>query len=206
MKILLTGFQPFGGELQNPSAEAVSLVPDTIAGAEVVKAVLPVSYAAAETMLISLLDTIRPALALCTGQAGGRPVPMFEMLAVNIDESESPDNDGAVRCGTSVTDGGVQAYFSNLPVRAMTEGAHAAGLPCAVSWDAGRFVCNHVFYRLMEWIESGGNVAAGGFLHLPYSCGQVAGKKAAPCMNLNDMALVISAALETAAARMTGRD
>jgi len=155
-RVLLTGFEPFGGETVNPSADAVRSAARTgvtdPAGAAVSirAAVLPVELARALPVLFELLDEVRPELVVCFGQAGGRCGVTPERVAVNVEEAVEPDNAGAVLSGGPVVAGGPPAYLSTLPVAACVEALHRAAIPASVSTTAGLYLCNHVFYGLMH--------------------------------------------------------
>lgn len=171
--ILVTGFEPFGGERVNPSAQvALSLGGRFLAGGvRVEAAVLPCRFGAALTDLDAALTQHRPALVLCLGQAQGRSDLSLERLAVNLDDARIPDNAGAQPVDRPIEPGGPAAYFTGLPVKAMVAGLHAAGWPASVSNTAGTFVCNHVFYGLMHRLAVQPGVR-GGFMHLPLSAEQ----------------------------------
>ncbi len=204
MKIAVTAFEPFGGEKVNPSQQVLDRIGVVTDGVKVVKKVLPVSYVSAEKELLTLLREEDPDMVLCMGQAGGRAAPSFEKIAVNYDEADIPDNDGLKRSGAVIRPDGPAAYFSNLPLKKMVDNIHKENMPAYISWDAGRFICNHVFYCLMEWIHGSKPGALGGFLHLPYSTAQAAAFASRPSMSLDDMAAVAVMGLKSALGAETG--
>ena len=170
--VLLTGFQPFGGEQVNPSWQAVSALHGTrIAGHRVVARELPVAFGASLKALRAALRDMRPALVICVGQAGGRAQLSLERVAINIDDARIPDNTGQQPVDVPVVAEGPAAYFSTLPVKAMRHALNAAGFPAEVSQTAGTYVCNHVFYGLMHALRRQRIVRAG-FIHIPYSPAQ----------------------------------
>ncbi len=173
-RLLLTGFEPFGGQDRNPSAlVAQALHGEVVAGHRVEAAVLPTAFGAALERLDALLAQHRPALVVACGQAGGRAAIGLERVAINLEDAPLADNAGARPVDRPVVPGGPAAYFATLPVKAVREALHAAGLPAEVSHSAGTFVCNHVFYGLMHrlaqpaWAD-----VRGGFVHLPWLPGQ----------------------------------
>ncbi len=197
MKILVTGFEPFGGETINPSWEAVKMLPDAIAGAEMIKLQLPTEFVRAEETLLSAIDAHAPNMVLCTGQAAGRGAISFERVAINLRDASIPDNSGFKPVDESVCAGGDVAYFVTLPVKAMAEGVKAAGLPAELSLSAGAFVCNDVLYTLLRRLEGTG--VPGGFVHLPLSREQAEGKEPAPpSMKIENMAKGLEIAIHTA--------
>jgi pyroglutamyl-peptidase len=180
--ILLTGFEPFGGEASNPSWEAVRpLHGRRIAGHRVVARRLPVVFGKSLQVLHSALCEHDPVLVVCVGQAGGRSAVSFERIAINVDDARIPDNAGAAPVDTQVVAGGPAAYFSTLPIKAMGAAVRAAGIPAEVSQTAGTYVCNHVFYGLMHALQ-GQARTRGGFVHIPFSPDQAAARPGAAAL------------------------
>ncbi|WP_119965612.1 pyroglutamyl-peptidase I [Simplicispira lacusdiani] len=190
--LLLTGFNPFGGDTANPSwLSARALHGQRIAGHAVLAELLPTEFEAAREKLQALLARHRPALALCLGQAGGRAALSVERVAINLIDARIPDNRGAQPLDAPVVPGGPAAYFATLPVKAMVRAARQAGLPCEVSQTAGTFVCNAVFYGLMHQLAAGATPGArGGFVHVPWLPEQ-----GSPGMQLRDMVRGVHALL-----------
>ncbi|HTH79479.1 MAG TPA: pyroglutamyl-peptidase I [Ramlibacter sp.] len=173
--VLVTGFEPFGGESVNPSWLAAQALDGRIVdGHTVVGARLPTVFDAAIVSLRDLLLRHRPALAICTGQAGGRGAISLERIAININDARIPDNAGAQPVDTPVAAGAPAAYFTTLPIKAMLAAMMGAGVPAEVSQTAGTFVCNHVFYGLMHELATRAELAGtrGGFVHVPWLTGQ----------------------------------
>jgi pyroglutamyl-peptidase len=180
--VLLTGFQPFGGEQVNPSWQAVSALHGTrIAGHRVVARELPVAFGASLKALRAALKETQPALVICVGQAGGRAQLSLERVAINVDDARIPDNAGQQPVDAPVIADGPAAYFSTLPIKAMRQALNAAGFPAEVSQTAGTYVCNHVFYGLMHALRRQRAVRAG-FIHIPYSPAQASAHPGAPSM------------------------
>ncbi len=170
-KVLVTGFDPFGGETVNPSWQAAhALHRRQIAGHLVVAASLPTAFGQAVQRLDELLQLNRPALVVCVGQAGGRSAISLERVAINVDDARIPDNTGAQPVDEPVVPGGPAAYFSTLPIKAMLQTLQQAGIAAEVSQTAGTFVCNHVFYGLMHLLATrkAHRQTRGGFIHVPY--------------------------------------
>lgn len=174
-RILLTGFDAFGGDTVNPSWQAVqALHGRRIAGHQVVAASLPTVFEASLAELGRLLRLHRPALVLCVGQAGGRAALSLERVAINVNDARIADNAAAQPVDTPVVAGGPAAYFSTLPIKAMLQALQKEGLAAEVSQTAGTFVCNHVFYGLMHMLatQRGFKRTRGGFVHVPFLPGQ----------------------------------
>ena len=170
-RVLLTGFDAFGGDAINPSWLAVrALHGRQIAGHTVVAAQLPTVFGEALRELHGLLVKHRPALVICVGQAGGRSALSLERVAINVDDAPIPDNAGAQPIDAPVAPGAPAAYFSTLPIKAMLAALQREGLPAEVSQTAGTFVCNHVFYGLMHTIAANPELrhTRGGFVHVPW--------------------------------------
>jgi len=196
-KILLVGFEPFGGEAINPSAEAARrLAGRRIADYEVMALILPVSFTAAPALLRTALAEHRPRVALAVGQAGGRSRLSLERVALNLIDARIPDSDGDQPVDVSVIGGAPPAYFSNLPLKAALTSLTARGIPCELSLSAGTYVCNAVFFTLMHTLATNYPQARGGFLHVPYLPEQAARHPGAPSMGLQDVLDGITLVLE----------
>ena len=199
MKVLVTGFDPFGGEPVNPAYEAVKKLPDTIAGAEIIKREIPTVFDKGADAAIAFLDEEKPDLVINVGQAGGRALMCMEKVAINLQEARIKDNEGRQPVNKPVREGGETAYFATVPVKAMTENLKAHGIPAAVSYTAGTYVCNDVMYRVAHYIHSEGLPIRSGFIHVPYAAEQAVGKPAdTPSMSLDMISQGIAYAIETA--------
>jgi len=194
--ILITGFEPFGGEAVNPSQEiARALDGRTIAGRRVVGAVLPCVFGASLAELKKLLRAHRPELVVCVGQAGGRADVTPERVAINVDDARMADNAGSQPIERPVVRGGPAAYWSTLPLKAIVAALRERGVPASVSQTAGTFVCNHVFYGLMHVLRRRRGVR-GGFVHVPFLPEQARGGQ--PSLALDRMIGAIATAAELA--------
>ena len=173
--VLLTGFEPFGGERLNPSWLAVRRLHGlTIHGHRIVSRRLPTAYRESLQKLRRLLRRLRPALVICVGQAGGRAEITPERVAINVDDSLLPDNAGWKPVDAAIIPGGPAAYWSTLPVKAIVRALQRHGIPASVSSTAGTFVCNHVFYGLMHAVAECEGQTKAGFIHVPLLPEQVA--------------------------------
>ncbi|MFE4545381.1 pyroglutamyl-peptidase I [Arthrobacter sp. NPDC056727] len=172
--ILLTGFEPFGGQPMNPSWAAALAARDLLraAGVAVDAVELPCVFGAAGSVLRNALDDLAPELVVCVGQAGGRERVSLERVAINCDDAPIPDNAGNQPVDVPVVPGGPAAYFTSLPVKAALLAVEKAGVPAEVSQTAGTYVCNHTFYTLMHELTSRPGVR-GGFVHVPFAPDQV---------------------------------
>lgn len=201
MKILFTGFDPFGGESVNPAYEAIRLMPDRILDVEIVKLELPTVFFESGRILISAVRQHEPDAVICVGQAGGRNAITPERIAVNIMDGRIPDNSGYKPEDDLICKDGPAAYFSTLPIHSIVKEIHSAGLPASISHTAGTYVCNYLMYTLLEMIDKEYKTMPGGFIHVPYSAEQIAGKRPGiPYMELPD----IARGLECAAAAVIG--
>ena len=195
--VLVTGFEPFAGGSINPSGEiARALDGRLIAGQTVVGAVLPCSFRAAPRELRRLLARHRPILVVCTGQAGGRTGITPERVALNVIDSRIPDNEGVRPVDRAVVRGGPVAYWTRLPIKAITAALRRRNIPAGVSQTAGTFVCNQVFYALMHRLRQTPQVRAG-FIHVPHLPGQAgSGEPSLPLATVVDgMARAVEVAL-----------
>lgn len=199
--VLLTGFEPFAGEAINPSQELVrALAGRTIAGHRLHGAALPVAFASAGTALAAAIARTRPVLVLALGQAGGRARISLERVAINLVDARIADNDGAQPIDQPVLAGAPAAYFSTLPVKAMLAALQAAGIPAELSFSAGSFVCNAVFFTLLHQLARHHPGVRGGFIHIPYLPAQAAAHAGAASMDLDTLTRGLGIAIETALA------
>lgn len=194
--VLLTGFEPFGGEEVNPSQEiARHWHGRVIGGHRVVGALLPCVFGAAITELKSQIRATKPVLVICTGQAGGRADITPERVAINVDDARIADNAGRQPVDRPIVRGGPAAYWSALPIKAIVAALRKHGVPARVSQTAGTFVCNHVFYGLMHALHTRRGVR-GGFIHVPFLPEQA--KQGQPSLPLETMVEAVGLAIKTA--------
>jgi len=189
-RVLLTGFEPFGNSSLNPSGEIVK----AIRAINIVSAILPVVFGDSVQALKELIDQHKPDVVLCLGQAEGRHAMTPERVGINLDDARMADNSGALRVEQVIVEGGPDAYFSTLPVKAMVEAMKAAGVPAAVSYSSGTFVCNHIFYSLQHHLK--GSAVKSGFMHVPLMDQQRVEFAGLPTMPLAQMVAGVQAALK----------
>ena len=189
-KLLITGFEPFGGEEINPSWEAVLRLPETLGEYELCKLCLPVVFGEAAELAIAEAEKISADAVLSIGQAGGRSAVTPELVAINLRHAQIPDNGGNRPCDEPIIPGGETAYFSTLPVRKMAEAVGASGIASQVSYTMGSYVCNDLTYILLSHFQDSGTRV--GFIHVPYCTEQ--GKE--PSMAINTMIEAIKTAIE----------
>lgn len=200
MKLLLTGFDPFGGEAVNPAFEAVRRLPDTVAGTELCKLEVPTQFIRSAQVLTLALEREAPDAVLCVGQAGGRAAITPERVAINCMDASQPDNAGFQPVDLPIREQGPTAYFSTLPIRGIAAKLRQAGLPTQISNSAGTFVCNALMYTLLHWIDTNRPGMPGGFLHVPYCTQQLPGKPAGtPALELDAIVLGLRCAVEAIA-------
>ena len=196
MKILLTGFEPFGGEPVNPAEEAVKRVRDNINGAEVIKITIPTVQTKSVEVIEEAIKLHNPDVVVSVGQAGGRYDITPERVAINIDDFRIPDNEGNQPIDEIIKEDGKNAYFSNLPLKAMIKHMNDNGVPASLSNTAGTFVCNHVMYGILYMIDKKYPNIKGGFIHIPYMTSQIMEKKNTPFMSLDEIVKGLEFALE----------
>jgi len=195
MKILVTGFDPFGGEEVNPALEAVKLLPKEIHGAEVYWAEIPTVFYQSAEVLEAEIVRYQPDVVLCIGQAGGRASLTPERVAINQDDARIPDNQGNQPIDEPIRMDGEVAYFSTLPIKAMVQAIKEEGLPATVSNTAGTFVCNHLMYQALYLADKKFPHMRAGFMHIPYLTEQVLNKPNTASMCLTDIVRGIEAAI-----------
>lgn len=197
MKILVTGFDPFGGEAVNPAYEAVKLLPDSIAGAEIVKLEIPTEFKRSMELLEEAISRERLDAVISVGQAGGRAEITPERVAINLADARIPDNAGNQPVDEPLAADGPAAYFATLPLKEMVKNVQDSGIPCRISYSAGTYVCNSVMYRVLHLAEVSGMGFCAGFIHVPYATQQTVTKPAGtPGMALTDIARGLEAAVE----------
>jgi pyroglutamyl-peptidase len=196
MKILVTGFDPFGGEPINPAIETVKRLPDTIAGAEIIKLEIPTVCYKSLDKIDAKIAECDPDVILSIGQAGGRTDITVERVGINVDDCRIPDNEGNQPVDEPIFKDGPAAYFSALPIKAMVENIKKAGIPASVSDTAGTFICNHVLYGVRYLCEHKYPGKKSGFIHIPFLPSQAIGKRSVASMNQEDMVKGITAAIE----------
>jgi len=196
MKIIVTGFDPFGGESINPAFEAVRRLPDVLAGVELIKLEVPTVFNGAVQGVTAQIDALQPDAWLGVGQAGGRCDISVERVAINIHDGRIADNAGYQPTDEPGDPAGPAAYFATLPLREMVAAMRRAGIPASISNSAGTFVCNHLMYGVLHHIQRGGLAVRGGFIHIPYLPQQAVNKpNTTPSMALETVVEALSAAL-----------
>lgn len=196
MNILITGFDPFGGEAINPALEAVKLLPDEIDGHKIDKLEIPTVFHKSKEVVKEQLNQKEYDIVLAIGQAGGRFELTPERVGINIDDARIPDNEGNQPLDEVIQTTGAAAYFSNLPVKRMTEGIKSQGVPARLSNTAGTFVCNHILYQLGYLEATQFPNIKFGFIHVPFIPEQVTDKVEKPSMSLETIAKGLKVALE----------
>jgi pyroglutamyl-peptidase I len=196
MKLLLTAFDPFGGDAVNPALEAVKLVADKIGRFDIVKLEVPTVFRKSIDTVAKAIEEEKPDVVLCIGQAGGRFEITPERVAINVDDARIKDNEGNQPIDTKILEDGENAYFTTLPIKAMVEAIREANLPAAVSNTAGTFVCNHLMYGVLYTLAKKYPHIKGGFTHVPFIPAQVARRTpVAPYMALEDIKRGLEAAI-----------
>lgn len=196
MKLLLTAFDPFGGEPINPALEAVKLVADKIGEVEVVKLEVPTVFGKSVQTVAAAIEKEKPDAVLCIGQAGGRFDLTPERVAINLDDARIKDNEGNQPIDVPIFEDGEPAYFTTLPIKAMVAKIREAGVPASISNTAGTFVCNHLMYGTLYTLAKGYPGVRGGFMHVPFVTSQVVNRAAsAPSLGLSDIVKGIEAAI-----------
>ena len=199
MKILVTGFTPFGGEQINPSWEAARRLPNRIGGAELIKHEIPTEFDASGAALHKLLTELRPDAVLCVGQYGGANCIRVERVAVNLRDARIADNAGRQPTDEPVVTGGPDAYFATIPTRRIVDALRERDIPARLSYSAGTFVCNDLLYCALHESAQGYPAMRCGFIHVPYLPEQTR-DGSAPSMSLALMVEALTSAVGEIAA------
>lgn len=203
MKILLTAFTPFDGESINPALEAMKLLPDKIGNLEVLKLEVPTVFGKSANLVLETIEQEKPDFVLSIGQAGGRAEITPERIAINIDDAGIPDNEGNQPLDQPIYLDGENAYFSTLPLKAMVEAIKKERLPAALSNSAGTYVCNHLMYSVLYYIQINVLPIKAGFIHVPYIPEQTLEKKDKPSLPLQDIVKGLKASIEAISKKMS---
>ncbi|WP_315505209.1 pyroglutamyl-peptidase I [Oribacterium parvum] len=203
-KLLLTAFTPFDGERINPALEAVKLVKDKIGNLEIVKLEVPTVFGKSIDTVREAIERERPDFVLSIGQAGGRAEITPERVAINLDDARIPDNEGNQPIDEPIFPDGENAYFSTLPVKAMVEAIREEGIPSSLSNSAGTFVCNHLMYGVLYYLNKRPGMKAG-FIHVPYIPEQTKNKKEMPALELSEIVRGLEAAITAIAINGTDK-
>lgn len=195
MKLLITGFDPFGGEQTNPAIEAVKRLPAVIAGATVVPLEIPTVFGTCAEVVRQAIITEQPDVVLSVGQAGGRSALTPELIAINLDDGRILDNAGFQPVDQPIQSNGPAAYFTQLPVKAMAQAIRQAGLPSHVSTTAGTYVCNHIMYEVQHLRATEFPQLQAGFIHIPFLPEQVVQRSGVPSLSLTDDVRGLTAAI-----------
>lgn len=196
MKILVTGFDPFGGEAINPAIETVKRLPDTIRGAKIIKLEIPTVCHQSLRVIDEAIARYDPDVVLSVGQAGGRPDITVERVGINVDDCRIPDNAGNQIVDEPIYADGPAAYFVTVPIKAMVQRIRERNIPASVSNTAGTFVCNHVTYGVCHLLAVKYPGKRSGFIHIPFLPQQAVDKKNMPSMSQDMMVEAITAAIE----------
>jgi len=196
-KVLVTGIEPFDGDTVNPSWQvAQALAGERSGGAEIVVRELPCVLGEANQRLIAAIEELQPLAVICLGLAGGRAEISLERVAINLIDARIPDNAGKQPIDVPVVAGGPVGYFSTLPVKAAVQQLRRQGIPAAVSYTAGTYNCNHIFYGLRHYLQTHRPAVSAGFVHIPYSHELAAAHPGKPSMALATMVEAVRTIVE----------
>lgn len=193
MKIIVTGFDPFGGEKINPSIECVKALPE-IEGVELIRLELPTVFKESAKRLNEVINDVKPDAVLSVGQAGGRPGITMERIAINVDDARIPDNISQQPIDEEIQVEGEAAYFSTLPIKRIVKAIREAGISAEVSNSAGTFVCNHIMYQALFAATKADKPFKAGFMHIPFIPEQTTDK---PSLSLEESTKALQIAIET---------
>lgn len=196
MKILVTGFDPFGEDKINPAIESVKKLPDEIKGVKIIKLEIPTVYMKSLEKIDEAIKEYNPDVILSIGQAGGRPDITVERVGINVDDYRIKDNEGNQPIDTKIYDDGENAYFSNLPIKAIVENIRKNNIPASISNTAGTFVCNHILYGVQYLLDKKYPNKKSGFIHIPFLPEQVISRPNTPSMSISTIVKALTLALE----------
>jgi pyroglutamyl-peptidase len=197
MRLLLTGFEPFGRSTINPSEQVVrALAAESLDGVSLAPLILPVEREEGPATLLRAVERDQPDAVLCLGEAGRRPAVSVERVAINLLDYAISDNAGNQLVDEPICSQGPAAYFVTLPARAIWAAINGAGVPVELSLSAGSFLCNQVTYELLHYLATRALPIPAGFIHLPFLPAQAASQRPVPpSMSLDTMCLAIRTAI-----------
>lgn len=196
MKILVTGFDPFGEDTINPAIEAVKKLPNVIDSAKIIKLEIPTVFCKSKDVVKEAILKENPDYILNIGQAGGRTDLTPERVAINIDDARIEDNEGQQPIDSPIQNNGEAAYFSQLPIKAMVDYMKKEDLPASVSNSAGTFVCNHIMYQMLYLTKKEFPEIKAGFMHIPFMTEQVVDRPDTPSLPLEGIVKGIEASIK----------
>jgi pyroglutamyl-peptidase len=193
-KVLISGFEPFGGSHLNSSQLVVEAISkENLSGLELSAVILPVEFDKAARVLFSKVNDFNPEIIISFGQAEGRKAITPEKIAINLDSARIPDNAGELRVNKVIVEAGADGYFSTLPIEKMVAAVKECGLESEISLSAGAFLCNHIFYHLQHQLLE--REVKSGFVHLPLVNEQIAQYPNQPSWALKDLVQGVRAAI-----------
>ena len=198
MRVLITGFDKFGGESINPSSLCVNSLPDVIDNIEIKKVTLPTVFKDSSRVLEENIKSFSPNIIICVGQAGGRSKITPERIAINIDDARIPDNIGNSPIDEAIRKDGENAYFSSLPIKAIVDKLNKNNIPSVISNTAGTFVCNHIMYEALYLTSNKYPNIKAGFIHIPYIEEQIKNKPNMPYMKKEYIITALELIIKTA--------
>ncbi|WP_186323337.1 pyroglutamyl-peptidase I [Paenibacillus xylanexedens] len=191
LKILISGFEPFGGDAVNPTSELMeALTQEKVEGVELKTVLLPVHFDECADLLIAEMQAYKPDVVIACGLAKGRTAITPERIAVNVKDippSSYADNQGQRPVDEPIREGSPDGLFSTLPIRSMVNDLTAAGIPAAVSNTAGTYICNNTMYRVLDWIRLEQLPIRAGFVHFPASTEMAVLQPAVPSLPIGMM-------------------
>jgi pyroglutamyl-peptidase len=194
-KVLLTGFEPFGGASFNPSGAVVQAIAERgVDGIEIVTAILPVEFKRSAEMLVELISNHKPDVVISLGQAEGRDFIGPEQVAINLADGRIADNAGVKIVNQSINPSAADGYFSTLPIRAIVDAISSLGIAAKISYSAGTFICNEIFFATQSFLQESEVIS--GFIHLPLAPNQAAEFPGLPTMPIEDQVNAIKAAIK----------
>lgn len=203
--ILITGYEPFGGDTSNPSLEiAQALNGCRYQDFTFQYAKIPVNRYECIPTIEKAVDCYQPEVVICTGLAYGRAAVSIERVAINAADFPWPDNAGYLALNETIDTDGPAAYFSTLPIRSIMKAIHEEGIPAYISNSAGTYCCNLLMYGTLNYIAKNKLSIKAGMMHVPYTPDMIAGKDPfMPSMPLDTMIRAVKTAAITAVSTVT---
>jgi pyroglutamyl-peptidase len=194
-RVLLTGFEPFGGASFNPSGAVVQEIAEQeIDGVEIVTAILPVEFKRSAEILVELISSHKPDVVISLGQAEGRDFIGPEQVAINLADGRIADNAGVKIVNQSINPSAADGYFSTLPLREIVDSISSLGIAAKIPYSAGTFICNEIFFAAQSFLQE--SEVTSGFIHLPLAPNQAAEFPGLPTMPIEDQVKAIRAAIQ----------
>lgn len=172
MKILITGFEPFGSNNENSSwVVANKVATQNTFGIDIALELMPVSFRSVAKTLRTAVTRHNPDLLIMLGQAGSSDKVRLERIAINMMDASNADNDGFIPDEEPINTETPVALFTNTDIKQLYNAIAEQSIPVKISNSCGLYVCNRIYYEALMLCNEINKMKAI-FVHLPLYDGQ----------------------------------